>query len=100
MFDDFAWLFLPEQRAGVPALTIWAAEQAFRSIFRLTVQEFSFVLKHTRTMIQRRQDRRGRKPISIELTIAAALFYLAHGATYKNDSYFHSKWLVGGNSHL
>lgn len=83
MFDDFAWLFKEEERAGVSWLKIWAAEAAFQGLFRLTVQEFSFVAKHIESTLRRRRDRRGRKPVPVNIIIAAALLYLANGCTYK-----------------
>ena len=83
VFDDFAWLFQPDKRVGLSSVYIWAAEAAFQSIFRLTVEEFTFVAKHTKGMLQRRRDRRGRKPIPVHIIMSAALLYLANGLTYK-----------------
>lgn len=83
VFDDFAWLFNEQERAGASQWKIWAAEAAFQSIFRLSVTEFTFVAKHINGSLRRRRDRRGRKPIPVHIIIAAALVYLAHGVTYK-----------------
>jgi hypothetical protein len=87
VFDDFAWLFLPEKRAAVSPLLLWAYDKAFQSIFRLTVEEFSFVQKHIKKMLQRRRDNRGRKPIPVHTIMAAALLYLANGLTYQTTAY-------------
>ena len=62
---------------------LYAAEAAFQSIFRLTVQEFTFVAKHIKSMLSRRRDKRGRKPIPLHIIMAVALLYLANGLTYK-----------------
>ena len=87
VFDDFSWLFLPEKRASVSPLILWAYDKAFQSIFRLTVEEFSFVQKHIKSMLQRRRDNRGRKPIPVQTIMAAALLYLANGLTYQTTAY-------------
>ncbi len=56
-----------------------AAEAAFQSIFRLTVEVFTYVTKHTEGMLQRRRDRRGCKPIPVHIIMSAAPLYLANG---------------------
>lgn len=75
---------------------LYAAEAAFQSIFRLTVQEFTFVAKHIKSMLSRRRDKRGRKPIPLHIIMAVALLYLANGLTYKNDRYLNSQRALGG----
>jgi hypothetical protein len=82
-FDDFAFLFEPAKRAAMSSVYIFAAEAAFQSLFRLTVQEFIFVAKHVKPMLTRRRDKRGRKPIPLKVIMGSALLYLAHGLTYK-----------------
>ncbi len=82
-FDDFEFLFQPEKRANLSPAYVWAAEAAFQSIFRLTVEEFTFVAKYIKPMLSRRRDKRGRRPIPMHIIMAAALLYLGHGLTYK-----------------
>jgi hypothetical protein len=65
---------------------IYAYSAKFQSIYRLSVSDFTFVRSRIHQDLRPRRDKRGRPPIRVEIIMAAALLYLAHGTTYMNTS--------------
>ena len=86
VFNDFEFLFDPVARSRCTASTLCAYEAKFQSIFRVTVDDWKFIRKHTAQDLQRRQDGRGRPPISSDLVMSTALLFLGHGTTYLTTS--------------
>jgi len=76
VFNDFEFLFDPVARSRCTASTLCAYEAKFQSIFRVTVDDWKFIRKHTAQDLQRRQDGRGRPPISTDLVMSTALLFL------------------------
>ena len=73
--------------------TLWSEASATRRSWRrmrlsfshssvLSVEDYIFVRRHIEPDLRRRQDGRGRPPIGIDLIMATALVFLAHGTTY------------------
>lgn len=86
VFNDFEFLFDPVARSKCTASTLCAYEAKFQSIFRVTVDDWKFIRKHTAQDLQRRQDGRGRPPIPTDLIMSTALLFLGHGTTYLTTS--------------
>ena len=82
VFDDLAFLLDMDQRAQHSSFTLAAFDARFQSVFRLSVADFLFVRRRIARMLGHRRERRGRKRLSVDLTMAAALMYLGHGGTY------------------
>jgi hypothetical protein len=86
VFNDFFFLFDPVARKMFSCSELAAYSSKFQSIFRLSVDDFMFVRKHIFRDLCPRRDNRGRPPIKVEIIMAAALLYLAHGTTYQTTS--------------
>ena len=82
VFDDLAFLLDMDQRAQHSSFTLAAFDARFQSVFRLSVADFLFVRRRIARVLGHRRERRGRKRLSVDLTMAAALMYLGHGGTY------------------
>jgi len=74
VFNDFEFLFDPVARSRCTTSLLCAYE------------DWKFIRKHTQQDFQRRQDGRGRPPISTNLVMATALLFLGHGTTYLTTS--------------
>jgi hypothetical protein len=82
IFDDFKFLFDPDERSTRTAAQLVSYEAKFQSFFRLSVKDYLFVRRHIEPDLHRRQDGRGRPPLGVDLIMATALVFLAHGTTY------------------
>ena len=81
VFDDFKFLFDSVERSKCNAAQLASYEAKIQSFLRLSVEDYIFVRRHIEPDLRRRQDGRGRPPIGIDLIMATALVFLAHGTT-------------------